>query len=36
MLEWEDSCIATDEYGIYQGVLGNWYDHITVQATAGR
>jgi hypothetical protein len=35
MLEWEDSCSATDEYGIYQGVLGNWYDHVAVQCGDG-
>jgi hypothetical protein len=31
LLQWEDSCFADDEYGIYQGQLGNWYSHVAVQ-----
>jgi hypothetical protein len=31
LLEWEDSCFPEDQYGIYQGVLGDWYSHVAVQ-----
>ena len=30
-LQWEDSCLANDQFGIYQGVIGDWYSHVAVQ-----
>ena len=31
LLQWEDSCFAADQYGIYQGLIGDWYSHVAVQ-----
>jgi hypothetical protein len=30
LLEWESSCLAAADYGIYEGRLGDWYSHVQI------
>jgi hypothetical protein len=32
-LSWEPSCGAAQDYAIYEGSIGNWYDHTSVDCS---
>lgn len=35
-LSWAGSCVVTDEdFGIYRGTIGAWYDHVPVTCSTG-